>query len=237
MSEPVRPKRFYKDVSVVPHEGRYAIALDGRMAKTMCRHVLSAPWEALAGAVAAEWAAQGEHIDRATMPLTGMLSASVDGGVGEAEQWREEIVKYLGSDLVCYRAGEPEKLAARQAAVWDPYVEFLRAEFGAILVTTSGIIAVPQADASLVAIRSALTKAAPETLFALQIATAIAGSAVLALALWKDFDDAETIFDASRVDERFQEEQWGVDEEAKTREERLKADFLAVARFLALTKD
>ncbi len=237
MSEPVRPKRFYKDVTVVPHEGRYAIALDGRMAKTMQRHVLSAPCEGLADAVVTEWAAQGDHIDRTSMPLTGMLSAAIDGGDEDIGQWREEIVKYLGSDLVCYRAGEPEKLASQQVAIWDPYVEFLRAEFGAILVTTSGIMAVPQADASLVAIRSALTKVAPETVFALQIATAIAGSAVLALALWKGFDEPETIFEASRVDERFQEEQWGVDEEAKAREERLKADFLTVARFLALLKD
>jgi len=236
VSETVRPKRFYKEVTVVDHEGRHAIALDGRMAKTMGRNVLSAPGLALANAIVAEWAGQGEHIERATMPLTGLLSASIDRSEADVEHWREEIVKYLGSDLVCYRAGEPEKLAVRQATVWDPFVEFLRVEFGAILVTTSGIMAVPQADASSTAVRSALTKVSPETLFALQIATAIAGSAVLALALWKELDDAETIFEASRVDERFQEEQWGVDEEAKAREERLKADFLTVARFLALLR-
>ena len=236
MSETVRPKRFYKDVVVVPHEDRYAIALDGRIAKTMGRNVLSAPTEALAVAVAAEWSGQGEHIDRLTMPLTGLLSASIDGSDEDTEKWREEIVKYLGSDLVCYRAGEPQKLSERQSALWDPYIEFMRAEFGAILVTTTGVMAVPQADASSAAVRNALSKTSPEVLFAVQIATAIAGSAVLALALWKGFDDAETIFEASRIDERFQEEQWGVDEEAKAREERLKADFLTVARFLSLLK-
>lgn len=236
MSETVGPKRFYKDVATVLHEDRHAIALDDRLAKTMGRNVLSAPGLALANAVVAEWAGQGEHIDRASMPLTGLLSASIDGSDADAEQWREEIVKYLGSDLVCYRVAEPDKLASRQAAVWGPYVEFLREEFGAILVTTVGIMAVPQADASSAAVRRSLQKASHETLFALQIATAIAGSAVLALALWKDFADAETIFEASRVDERFQEEQWGVDEEAKAREDRLKADFLTVARFLTLLK-
>ncbi len=234
MSDTVRPKRFYKDVSVVPHEGRHAIALDGRKAKTLGRNILSAPTEKAAQAVADEWAGQGEHIDRTTMPMTGILSASVDGSGEDMEVWREEIVKYLGSDLVCYRAGEPQALADRQAACWDRYVDFMRGEFGAILVTTTGVMAVPQADASAAAVRAALKKVSPETLFALQIATAIAGSAVLALALWKGFDEPEAIFEASRIDERFQEERWGVDDEAKAREERLKADFLTVARFLSL---
>lgn len=236
MSETVRPKRFYKQVAVMPHEKRFGIALDGRLAKTMGRKVLSAPTQALADAVAGEWAAQGEHIERTSMPLTGMLSAAIDGGADDAESWREEIVKYLGSDLVCYRADQPQALAERQAAVWNPYIEFMRAEFGAILVTTAGVMAVPQADASSAAVRNALSVTASETLFAVQIATAIAGSAVLALALWKEAEDAETIFEASRIDERFQEERWGVDEEAKAREERLKADFITVARFLSLLK-
>ena len=72
------------------------------------------PSEAAAEAIAAEWAGQGEHIDRASMPLTGMLSASIDGGAEDADAWREEIVKYLGSDLVCYRAEEPQALAERR---------------------------------------------------------------------------------------------------------------------------
>ncbi|WP_165793884.1 ATP12 family chaperone protein [Hyphococcus luteus] len=234
MSENVRPKRFYKEVAVVEHEGRHGVALDGRKTKTRGRNVLAAPTPALAEAVAAEWDLQGEHIDRTTMPLTAMLSAAIDGGEEDLQAWREEIVKYLGSDLVCYRADAPAVLAERQAAIWDPYIEFMRREFGAILVTTAGIVAVPQADASFSAVRGALAKETPETLFGLQIAAAIAGSAVLALALWKGEETAESVFEASRVDERFQEEKWGVDEEAKARENRLRADFLKAAEFLAL---
>lgn len=234
MREAVRPKRFYKDVLAVPHEGRHAIALDGRIAKTMGRKALAAPTLALAEAVAAEWAGQGEHMDRASMPLTAMLSAAIDSGEDGASQWREEIVGYLGSDLVCYRADAPQALAERQADIWDPYVEFMRLEFGAILMTTAGIVAVPQADASLSAVRTALANETPETLFALRIATAISGSAVLALALWKGESGAQTLFEASRIDERFQEERWGADEEAKAREEQLRADFLKGAEFLSL---
>lgn len=234
MSEAAGPKRFYKDVAVVEQADRYAIALDGRIAKTVGRRSLAAPTRALAQAVAAEWRGQGEHISRASMPLTAMLSAAIDASESDAQAWREEIVNYLGSDLVCYRADEPEALAARQAEIWDPYIEFMRRVFGAILITTAGIIAVPQADASLTAVRAALEKETPERLFALQIATAISGSAVLALALWKGEADPGALFEASRVDERFQEGRWGVDDEAKAREERLYGDFMKAAEFLSL---
>lgn len=232
--EPPRPKRFYKTVDVEPRDGRYALLLDGKPAKTPSRKGLSAPTEALARAVAEEWDAQTETIDRRTMPLTGILSASIDGGAALANECREDILNYLQSDLVCYRAEVPAALAERQAAAWDPYIDFLRSEFGALLVTTSGIVAVGQPTTSVSAVRRALAPLTVERLFSLRIATAIAGSAVLALALWKGAFDAEAIYEASRVDERFQEDRWGVDEEAAEREARLRRDFLTVARFLAL---
>ncbi len=233
MTEAVRIKRFYKDVAVAPQAGRYGVWLDGRMAKTRSGALLLAPTDALAAAIAEEWAAQGEHIVRRTMPLTGMQSAAIDGAATAAD-WLEEIVNYLGSDLVCYRAVAPQALAERQAEVWDPYLTFLRQEFGATLITTEGIAAVPQSAAAVSAVRAALKDEPPELLFALQIATAIAGSAVLSLALWRRAFDAEAIFKASRVDERFQEEQWGADEDAQAREAGLWSDFLTVARFLSL---
>ena len=236
ISEPARVKRFYKNVTVSEQAGRYAVFLDGRPVKTQGGAQLLAPTLSLAEAIADEWTTQGEHITRSTMPLTGMQSAALDGA-DIADEWLDEIVKYLGSDLICYRADAQEALAKRQAAVWDPYINFMREEFGALLVTTSGIVAVTQPRASSEALRRALKKESPETLFGLQIATAITGSAVLALAVWRHAYSAEEAFEASRVDERFQAESWGVDDEANAREIRLLSDFLTVAQFLLLLED
>lgn len=234
MNKSIRIKRFYKEVSVAPEHDRFAIKLDGRSAKTPGRQLLIAPTKRLALAIAEEWRSQGEEIDQRAMPLCGMLTASIDGGAGALDGWRDEILKFMGTDLVCYRAEAPSALVRRQAEVWDFYLDFMREMFGAPLVKTAGIVAVGQPDAALSAVRRALEKEKPETLFALQIATAIAGSAVLALAVWKVAASAEDAFEASRVDERFQEEKWGVDEEAKAREARLRQDFLTAARFLSL---
>ena len=227
-------KKFYEIVSVVSEGGRFSIQLDGRTARTAKRNVLSAPTQALAEAVAEEWESQIEQIRFETMPLTRLLAAAVDGGAASASEWRNEVIKYLGSDLVCYRAEGPGGLVVRQAKAWDPYVHWLKEEFGAALAVTNGVVFADQPPNVIDCVDNSLQHESPETLMALRTATSISGSAVMALALWKHAFEPEDIFEASRVDERFQEEKWGVDEEAKAREEGMKTEFLAAAHFLSL---
>lgn len=235
MSEPQRIRRFYEKVSVGRHEGGgWVILLDGRTVKTPGGALMRVPVEPLAQEIAEEWRRQADHIDRASMPLSGMLSGAIDGGAEGAAAALDDIVKYLGSDLVCYRAVEPAALADRQSAAWDPYIDIMRGVFGAILVTTAGVVAVAQPETTIARVRRDLRNESPETLFALRIATALSGSAAIALAVWKGASEAEAAFEASRVDERFQEQRWGVDAEARAREEGLRRDFLTAARFLAL---
>ena len=236
MSEiPVRPKRFYKDVSIRNVEGGgFGVFLDGRQARTASRHALAAPSSPLAQAVAAEWAGQGEEIDRRAMPLTALLSAAIDGGEAEAARCRDDVLTYLKSDLLCYRADAPASLVERQRAVWDPFLDWMRDALQAPLEIASGVIAVAQPGASIDAARRLLEDADPYAALGLKTATALTGSAVLALALWRGPFDADTVFDASRLDERFQESQWGVDAEAKAREEAMRREFDAVCAFLTL---
>lgn len=237
MTDGARIKRVCDAVRIMSGGDGFAVHLDGRQARTATGCVLSAPTQDLARAVADEWRAQGEFIDRRTMPMTMILSAALDGGDGAAANWREEILKYLGTDLLCYRAESPQALAERQEAVWDPYLDWLRLEFGAALVVTKEVAAVAQPDAAVTAVQRMLEGETPHALFALQAAAGIAGSAVLALALWKRAFAPEEIFTASRVDEHFQEEQWGVDLEAKAREEVMRREFFALAEFMALLEE
>ena len=233
-SETRRIKRFYKATSVAAEGNRYAVLLDDRRASTALRNVLSAPNAALAQAVADEWAAQDEHIIRTSMPLTGMLSVVIDADDAAIEEWREEIVAYLKSDLVCYRAETPTALVSRQSEEWDPFLDWLRRECAVNLKVTAGIVSVEQPDEAAQAITEMLKYEMPETIFAVKLATTLAGSAVLALALWKKAFAPQHIFEASRLDERFQEERWGVDQDAKDREEHLLTEFLAIGQFLSL---
>ncbi len=236
MTNPIRIKRIYKDVASRPLGDGYSVMLDGRQARTPGGGALAAPTNGLAAAVAAEWDAQGDFVERQTMPLTALLSAAIDAGAAGAAEWRAEILNYLGSDLLSYRAEAPAALVERQQQVWDPYIDWLGGEFGATLAVTQGVTAISQSDEAITQVVHALEGPGPLELFGIYTATKISGSAVLAIALWKGAWPVGEIFTASRLDEHFQEQTWGADAEAKTREQQLQRDFLAVAEFMRLLK-
>ena len=120
-------KRFYKDVTIVAESDGHAIRLDDRPVRTPARALLTLPTLALAQAVAEEWRAQGDTVDPASMPFTGLANAAIDHIVPNRAQFAAGIARYGESDLLCYRAHSPETLVARQAAAWDPLLDWARA--------------------------------------------------------------------------------------------------------------
>ncbi|MGE0409673.1 MAG: ATP12 family chaperone protein [Amphiplicatus sp.] len=231
-----RIKKFYQDVGVAERSGAFLLLLDGREAKTPAGAGLAAPRRALAEAIAAEWAGEGECVDFDDMALTRLAATAIDLGPRDRERWAKEIVDYLGSDLLCYRAEEPAALVIRQEERWAPFLAWARGALGAPLCVTTGLVAVAQPEAALAAARARADAMEDWTLIGARTATGLAGSAVLGLALEEGAFPAEEIFAASRLDERFQAERWGVDDEAREHERRLEDDFLAVARFLNLLR-
>ena len=228
-------KRFYARAAAIPHGagGDFAVALDGKPARSPQRAVLAGP-RALAEAMAAEWEGQGETLDMATMPLTRLHGRVLDAGPEERAKWADTLVAYAGTDLLCYRGEEPG-LAARQAEAWEPYLDRLAARLGARLAVTEGIIAVSQPEDALDAVRGAVAALPDGTRAALAALTEIGGSAVLALAV-EEGADADAAFEASRTDERYQAERWGVDAEAAAREAGLRRDWHAAARYVELSR-
>jgi chaperone required for assembly of F1-ATPase len=226
-------KRFYTGAAIV--DG--ALALDGRPVKTKGGNPLAWPAPALMEAVAAEWNAAAERIDFAAMPMTRFAMTLVDLGETDAQKWRDRLLSFLKSDLVCYRASAPASLRARQAAALDPLVDWMRATFGIALATVEGVTFVEQSATALTAGEDVIAALPRGRLLGAKAAAEIAGSAVIGLALAKDAFDGERLFAASRIDEEFQVEQWGVDAEAKARAETLHRDFAHAARFLSLVGD
>jgi chaperone required for assembly of F1-ATPase len=231
-----RIKKFYKAVSVEHRHGRHAILLDGKAAKTPAHAELALPTRALADAVADEWRGEGEMVDFDTLALTRLAATAIDLGPRESERWIENIVAYLKSDLLCYRAGEPSALVQRQEEVWSPYVAWAERALGVPLCITVGVGHVPQPDEAVARAEDRLAAMGVWSLIGTKSAADIAGSAILGLALEARAFSPEEIFAASRLDERYQQERWGVDDMAKHREGRLEAEFHAVDRWFRLLK-
>jgi len=231
---PPLAKRLYKTVTVEKGEGGFAILLDGRPVRTPKKLPLTVPTRGLADAIAAEWAAQGAHIDPATMPLSKLAITTIDGVARNMAEVAADIVKFAGSDLLCYRAEAPEALRGLQADAWDPVLRWVETEFGAHFALTRGVMPVHQSPEALKCIAAALEPYNAMALAALHVMTTLTGSAILALAHARGRLSAEAAWAAAHVDEDWQISQWGVDVEAAERRAKRWIEMQAASRFLAL---
>lgn len=228
---PALRRRFYDHASVEGTGKRYCITLGGKPVKTPARRELAAPNLALAQAIAAEWNAQREVIDPASMPLTRLANAIIDGVTDSPAPVAAEIEKYLASDLLFYRAGSPQQLRDRQAKQWDPILAWARTAFDASFTLGEGVVHVPQSETALKAVADAIP-AHPWRLGAAQIVTTLTGSALIALALSRGTLSPDAAWRAAHVDEDWNMEQWGRDEMALERRTSRFAEFQAAAMVL-----
>lgn len=232
--KPTLPKRFYRDVSMAPAEEGFRLLLDGRPARTKLKRPLALESAEAMAMLVAEWAAQGETINPATMPVTRIAHTAIDHVADSREAVIADILAYAGTDLVCYRAGEPEALVALQAQHWDPVLAHAQARYGARFLLSEGILHVAQNPAAIEALRPGISRhAVPAALAAFHVLTTISGSALIALAVADGVLVAEAGFDAGEVDADYEMGLWGDDEEAAARRAARLGDFRAAAALLA----
>jgi chaperone required for assembly of F1-ATPase len=231
-TRPALRRRFYDKVTTAPERGGYALRLDDKPVRTPARRVLAAPALPLAEAIAAEWQAQKDVIDPAKMPLTRLANAIIDGVADAPQPVADEIAKYLGSDLVFYRAGSPPGLLERQAHHWDPILAWARQGLGADFKLGEGVVHVAQPLAALAAARAAIPQE-PWRLGAVYAITTLTGSALIALAMTRGALSADAAWQAAHVDEDWNMAQWGRDEMAMQRRDFRFAEFRAAAKVLA----
>jgi chaperone required for assembly of F1-ATPase len=230
-SRAVQRKRFYADAGVGEADGGYTVTLDGKPIKTPSGRTVVVPARALAEMIAAEWSAQGEFIEPLTMPLTRFANSVVQGVVDQAEAVKDDVAKYFASDLLFYRAGHPEGLVAHEAEHWDPVLFWAKDALGAHFILAEGVMHVRQPDAAIAAARGALP-GDPWMIAALHVITGLTGSALLALALFHGVIEADQVWAAAHVDEDWNAEKWGVDDEVAARKAAKLVDFNAVAAAL-----
>jgi chaperone required for assembly of F1-ATPase len=214
---PILRKRFYEHVGIAEGEGGYGLTLDGRAVRTPARRLLAAPVRGLAEALAAEWRAQGEFIDPANMPATRLANSIIDGVADALAPVAAEVEKYLGSDLVFYRAETPERLVAAQSAAWDPVLDWARGALGAGFICSAGLTFVRQPDTSLTAAGAANPRDEPWRMGALHVITTLTGSSLIALAVLHGRLSTQEAWAAAHVDEDWNMQTWGRDEQALAR--------------------
>jgi chaperone required for assembly of F1-ATPase len=228
-----KPRRFYKVAEAAPVEGGFAVHLDGRTPKSPAKSPLVLPTLALAQLVAAEWEAQEALIDSAAMPATRLAFTAIDRISETRAEVAKEVAAYAGSDLLCYRAEHPTPLVERQDRDWQPLLDWAGRELEVTFTPVAGIIHAPQPPETLAEVEALALSLDDFSLAGVAYAAGLLGSTVLALAIRADQIDGQRALDLSRLEEIFQAQTWGQDEEAKLRAQHLSVEAKVLERWFA----
>lgn len=227
-------KHFWKEVTIEPVDAGLAIRLDGRPVRTPARAELLVPAEQLAEALRDEWRSVDDQIDPRAMPLTGLANAAIDRVAPDRLAFAASLARYAETDLACYRAEWPPELVQRQAEAWDSLLGWARRRYDVDFSTTSGLMHVPQPQATIDRLAHEVCALDAFRLAGLSPLVTIGGSLVGGLAVLEKAMTADEAWGAVSIDDRWQLEQWGSDTEAEQALENRRRDFLAAARFLEL---
>jgi len=229
-------KRFWTAAEPAEVAGGFGVRLDGRAVRTPARAELVVPTRALAAEIAAEWDAQEGKIRPVTMPMTCAANAAIDRVAREPAAVAAMLAAYGDTDLLCYRADSPAALVARQAVAWDPLLDWAESALSARLCITCGVMHVAQDRAVLDRLHAEVRLLDIWALTALHDLVSLSGSLVIGFAALREHAPAEALWRVSRIDESWQEEKWGSDEEASAMARRKESDFLNAKRFHDLSR-
>lgn len=230
------PKRFYREVSVGEDADGFAVLLDGKAVRTPGLKPIRLSARPVAEALAAEWQAQGETIEFADMPLVRLVNSGIEAGEERLADFRTEVVKYCGSDLLLYRADTPRELVEAQEAAWDPVLIALARALEVKFQPTVGIVHVAQPERTLQRLAEHLEAEGLLRLTAMTSLLSLTGSGLLTIALAEGLVTAEATWSAAHVDEDHNIRLWGEDAEASERRAFRRREFEAAALLLDLSR-
>ena len=224
-------KRFWDNVAVDAGTDGFCILLDERPVRTPAKVALNVPSRKIADAIAGEWEAQTGKIDPESMPWTRAANAAIDKVGPRTAEVADHLIGYAATDLLCYRAQTPTSLIQRQSECWDPLLDWAESKFDARLKVTSGVMPIAQPDQAMSKLRNAIDRFNAFQLTGFYDLVTVSGSFVIALHATTDPSAAPSLWLASRLDEIWQSEQWGSDDEAEAYASKKEAAFLHAARF------
>ncbi len=229
-------KRFYEKVQISQSGLSYEVRLDGNPLKTPLKTIMYLPTEALAKKIADEWSMIKTEIFLEQMPIFSLAATAIDRVVLQQSSLSAEMQNYIMNDLLCYRESYDSKLYEHQNKKWDPWLKWSKKNFNFDLKTTKGVIPINQ-DTQNSKLLLKLTSQMDIWHFTCFVkATTLAGSAILALAFIKKKLTVDELFSLCFLDELYQIEKWGEDEEAYQKRSAVKTELYNVSDFLRLTE-
>jgi len=229
-------KRFYSKVDTVSTDRGWIVQLDERPIKTQGGRLQAVSTGKLAELLAGEWRAQGDRIDPATFRFRDMADYAIDVVAKDPEAMVDKLLGYAETDTLCYRADPEEALYRRQQELWEPLLAATEAREGVRFQRISGIVHRAQPAETVARLRERLDAMDPFRLAALEQLVSLSASLCIGLEAIENPSSGEQLWDAANLEEDWQADMWGKDEEAAARREKRKTDFLEALRFAEVAR-
>lgn len=143
----------------------------------------------------------------------------------------DKLVEFSLTDMMLFW-GQNKELVAQQEKIWGPLLQWVEQEFDTKLKTTQNLD-VPEQDQKLAyRLNFELQKLSDRQLVAFYAMALRTRSVLLALAFVKGKINAQEAFQAAVLEEIWQAEKWGKDEEAESRRQTMRQELEEIQDFL-----
>lgn len=227
-------KRFWKNTAIITADDSHTVELDGRPVKLPSGKPLTTKLPPLAEAIAAEWANAPHDFSPEDLPLTRLASTAQERITPHRADIIRQLAAYGMNDLLCYRAEAPDDLVARENEHWDHWLIWAEATYGLKLLSTVGLVPINQPPGTSERLNEMLASHSDDTIAALGVIVPALGSLILGLALTARALTPQEACKTALLDELWQEEQWGTEDEALLRRAKLIEDVAVSTRFMYL---
>jgi len=228
-------KRTWEAVEVQQNEAGFLVTLDDRPVVTPAKNLLLLPSNALATRVANEWKEQDNEIIPARMPFTRLSNSALDKVSVQFKEVADILSEFGETDLFYYRASSPAALIKKQTTAWDPFLDWLKNSMDVTVIVSSGVMFIEQDEDEMDKLKAPIYNMTPFQLAGFHEIVTISGSLIGAYAFIEKAFTVDQVWSASRIDEEWQVEQWGSDEEAMTTSEKKHHDFKIGCEFFELS--
>ena len=228
-------KRTWEIVAIQQNEVGFLVTLDDRPIITPAKNTLLLPSSSLANRVANEWKEQNNEIIPAEMPFTRLSNSAIDKVSSQFKEVADILSEFGETDLFYYRASSPAELVEKQKIAWDPFLDWVNTSMNVRINVSSGVMFIDQDDDEMVKLKAPIYNMTPFQLAGFHEIVTISGSLIGAYAFVEKAFTADQVWSASRIDEEWQIEQWGSDEEATATSGKKYHDFKIGCEFFQLS--
>ena len=230
-------KKFWKIVQVKKKlKNSFEILLDKRILKTPMQKDLIFSNYKIAKETALEWDIDEKEINTENMVFYGLISTAIDKISNDKVSYIENVLGFINTDLICYRADGPNELVDLQNNSWNPIISFIKKYIDVELKFFIGVMPSKQSLDIFNRLKTLINSFSDIEISALHRMTNLTGSIFISICILKGDVLKNEAFELSFLDELYQAKNWGIEEESLDKRDKIAKELNRIISFVELIR-